>query len=112
MGFFRSVKIKAQKIRGKFRSILREKIRASTKIFCANFVLQTCHPNGFPPFLGRFYPEVSACLYRNRNTLCPETRKFCYGKLWPELNWVQHPGCCGAQNSYHIFSLRALSCTI
>ena len=40
----RTHKIKAQKIRGLFWSIFREKIRASKKIFRANFVLQTCHP--------------------------------------------------------------------
>ena len=39
VGFFRTHKIKAQN----FRSIFREKIRASKKIFRANFVLQTCH---------------------------------------------------------------------
>ena len=47
MGCFRAHKIKAQKFREKFRSIFREKIRASKKIFRANFVLQTCHPNRF-----------------------------------------------------------------
>ena len=35
---------KGSKTRGKFRSIFREKSRASNKnIYCANFVLQTCH---------------------------------------------------------------------
>ena len=43
--FFRIQKIKAQTIRRKIRSIFREKIRALEKIFRANFVLQTCHPN-------------------------------------------------------------------
>ena len=46
---------KGSKFRGKFRSIFREKIRASKKIFRANFVLQTCHPNYFtrpPPRFG------------------------------------------------------------
>ena len=37
-------KKKAQKFRGKVRSIFREKIHASKKIFRANFVLQTRHP--------------------------------------------------------------------
>ena len=32
------------KIGGKYRSIFREKIRASKEIIRANFVLQTCHP--------------------------------------------------------------------
>ena len=32
-------------ISGKFRSIFREKLRSSIKIFRAHFVLQTCHPN-------------------------------------------------------------------
>ena len=38
------VKGKAQTFWGKFRSIFREKIRGSKRIFRANFVLQTCHP--------------------------------------------------------------------
>ena len=42
---FLAHRIKAQKFRGKFRSIFREKFRAPKKIFRANFVLQTCHPN-------------------------------------------------------------------
>ena len=48
--FETSNKIKAQKFRGKFRSILREKIRASKELLRANFVLQTCHPKVFSPF--------------------------------------------------------------
>ena len=47
MGFFRPTKY-AQKFQGKFQSIFREKIRASKKIFRANFVLQTWHPNQMP----------------------------------------------------------------
>ena len=43
-GDFRTHKIKAQNIRGKFRSIFRGKFRGSKKIFRANFVLQLCHP--------------------------------------------------------------------
>ena len=38
-----SHKIKAPTFRGKFRNIFCETIRASKKIFRANFVLQTCH---------------------------------------------------------------------
>ena len=43
---------KGSKNRGKIRSIFREKICASKKLFRANFVLQTCHPNisGAPIF--------------------------------------------------------------
>ena len=44
-GFFLTHEIKAQNFRGKIRSIFREKIRASKKIFRANFVLQPCRPN-------------------------------------------------------------------
>ena len=44
-GIFLTHKIKAQKFRGKLRSIFREKFRSTKKIFCAKFVLQTCHPN-------------------------------------------------------------------
>ena len=36
--------MKAQHFRGKYRSIFREKFRASKKIFRANFALQTCQP--------------------------------------------------------------------
>ena len=43
VGFFRTHQIKAQKCWGNFRNISRESICAS-KIFRANFVLQTCHP--------------------------------------------------------------------
>ena len=41
--FFLTHRTKAQKIRGKFRSIFRNKIRSSNKIFRAKFTLQTCH---------------------------------------------------------------------
>ena len=44
-GFFLAHRTKAQKFRGKFRSIFRKKIRGSKKIFRANFTLQTCHLN-------------------------------------------------------------------
>ena len=43
-GFFLTHRTKAQKFRGKFRSIFRKKIRGSKKIFRAKFTLQTCHP--------------------------------------------------------------------
>ena len=46
--FFGPTKIRAQKFRGKFRSVSREKFHSSKRIFRANFGLQTCHPN----FLG------------------------------------------------------------
>ena len=42
-GFFLTHRTKAQKFRGKFRSIFRKKIRGSKKIFRAKFTLQTCH---------------------------------------------------------------------
>ena len=42
-GCFLTHRTKAQKIRGKFRSIFRKKIRGSKKIFRAKFTLQTCH---------------------------------------------------------------------
>ena len=45
--FFLTHRTKAQKIRGKFRSIFRKKIRGSKKIFRAKFTLQTCHLNIF-----------------------------------------------------------------
>ena len=44
-GFFLTHRTKAQKFRGKFRSIFRTKIRGSKKIFRAKFTLQTCHLN-------------------------------------------------------------------
>ena len=44
-GFFLTHRTKAQKFRGKFRSIFRKKIRGSKKIFRAKFTLQTCHLN-------------------------------------------------------------------
>ena len=50
--FLDPTKIKAQINRGKFRSILREKTRASEKIFRANFILQTGDPNLFFPWRG------------------------------------------------------------
>ena len=43
MGFFLTHRTKAQKIRGKFRSIFREKIRSLKKIFRSKFTLQMCH---------------------------------------------------------------------
>ena len=42
--------IKAQKFRGKIRSIFREKFVPPKKIIRANFVLQTCHPKTFTDF--------------------------------------------------------------
>ena len=42
---FSDPQIKAQKHRGKLRSIFREKLRSPKKIFRAKFVLQTRHPN-------------------------------------------------------------------
>ena len=42
-GSFLTHRTKAQKFRGKFRSIFRKKIRGSKKIFHAKFNLQTCH---------------------------------------------------------------------
>ena len=42
-GFFLTHRTKAQKFRGKFRSILRKKIRGSKKIFRGKFTLQMCH---------------------------------------------------------------------
>ena len=42
---FDPMKIKTQTFRGQFRSIFRGKFRSSKKIFRANFVLQTCHPD-------------------------------------------------------------------
>ena len=45
MGIFLTHRIKAQKVRGKFRSVFREKIRSSKKIFRAKFTLQTRHLN-------------------------------------------------------------------
>ena len=44
-GFFLTHRTKAQKLRRKFRSIFRKKIRGSKKIFRAKFTLQTCHLN-------------------------------------------------------------------
>ena len=42
-GIFLTHRTKAQKIRGKFRSIFRKKIRGSKQFFRAKFTLQTCH---------------------------------------------------------------------
>ena len=49
MGFFLTHRIKAQNFRGKFRSIFREKIRSSKKLFRAKFTLQTCHLKKIEP---------------------------------------------------------------
>ena len=66
-GIFWTHRRKAQKLGEKFRSIFREKIRASkTKIFRANFVLQTCHPNIF----------VSACSAFSAFLLCSSDTCF------------------------------------
>ena len=46
-GFFLTHRTKAQKFRGKFRSIFCNKIRSSKKIFRAKFTLQTCHLNKY-----------------------------------------------------------------
>ena len=61
-GFFLTHKIKAQNFRGKFRSIVREKIRASKKIFRANFVLQTCHPKFFQSSHVYVYASLCVCV--------------------------------------------------
>ena len=53
-GIFSTQQIKAQKFQGKYRSIFRENFRCPNKIFRANFVLQTCHPEF------RSAPQVSA----------------------------------------------------
>ena len=54
---FSDLKIKAQKVRGKFRRIFRGKICASIKNkFRANFVLQTCHSNKLCPKNTRKHP--------------------------------------------------------
>ena len=47
--FLRPTKIKAQNFQGKFQSMFRGKFRGAIKIFRANFVLQTCHPNDLGP---------------------------------------------------------------
>ena len=68
-GFFLTHRTKAQKIRGKFRSIFRTKIRASKKIFRAKFTLQTCHLNDFR-HIKRYAVEIAAlspCMNRYRN---------------------------------------------
>ena len=44
VGIFLTHTIKVQTTWGQFRSIFRENIRASNKIFCADFILQNCHP--------------------------------------------------------------------
>ena len=50
-GFFLTHRTKAQKFRGKFRSIFHKKIRGSKrKIFRAKFTLQTCHLKDFLAF--------------------------------------------------------------
>ena len=49
-GIFSDPQNKGSKNRGKLRSIFREKIRASKKIFRANFVLQMCHPKSLCNF--------------------------------------------------------------
>ena len=52
-GFFLTHRTEAQKFRGKLRSIFRNKIRSSKKIFRAKFTLQTCHLNKNPSGHGR-----------------------------------------------------------
>ena len=44
-GIFMTHRTKAQKFRGNFRIIFRNKIRSSKNIFRAKFTLQTCHLN-------------------------------------------------------------------
>ena len=46
-GFFLTHRTKPRKFRGNYRSIFREKIRSSKKIFRAKLTLQTCHLNNF-----------------------------------------------------------------
>ena len=45
VGFFRPTELRAQKNRGKFRSIFRKRICSSKKIVRAKFTLQTCQLN-------------------------------------------------------------------
>ena len=74
-GFFLTHRIKAQK----FRSIFREKIRSSKKIFRAKFTLQTCHLNQNHPFTKPpFYlPVILQVLRMNRCT------------VWQLKTWLQ-----------------------
>ena len=66
MGFFLTHRTKAQKFRGKFRSIFRKKIRSSKKIFRAKFTLHTCHSDEvFSPDRLRLTPTIP-----NRTVWC------------------------------------------
>ena len=67
-GIFFDPHIKAQKFRGKFRSIFREKFRASKKIFRANFVLQTCHPKNLWPKAARSGPHFDPKIHPTKKT--------------------------------------------
>ena len=59
VGIFLTHRIKAQKFRGKFRSIFGKKILSSKKIFRAKVTLQTCHLKG----LCRIFCTKNPALY-------------------------------------------------
>ena len=87
-GFFLTHRTKAQKIRGKFRSIFRKKIRSSKKIFRAKFTLQTCHLNNswsFPVWNRRFQRVLSPLLRRHAIEGC---NMFAYNWKPPAYNWA------------------------
>ena len=79
-GYFLTHRTKAQKFRGKFRSIFRKRIRGSKRIFRAKFTLQTCHLNNIPfrssrrPLLG-FADCISSCKTRKQGKLLPSQHK-------------------------------------
>ena len=76
---FRSHTVKAQKYRGKFRSIFREKIRASKKIFRADFVLQTCHPKSLQKISVKFprnFRRISTLFPGALHRMCANFRTF------------------------------------
>ena len=39
-----------------------------------------------PDFQLDIGPSQTLCAFYSKNTICPETPEFCYGKLWPEKN--------------------------
>ena len=103
-GFFLTHRTKAQKFRGKFRSIFRTKIRGSKKIFRAKFTLPTCHlkRSTFSSIRRR------KTQFRGAN-VCPAFfEKMLYNwaffaifdKLWALYIYV----CCSCQNRGHILA--------
>ena len=80
-GIFRTHKKKAPKYRGKFRSISGEKIRASKKIFRANLILQTRHPNNPHCIFIVVSPTLNRC-QPQRQCRCMSPLLTCMTRKW------------------------------